>query len=42
MKLEQLHACVNQIPNEESGLHLLNGMKREVVICTVGVFVVRT
>jgi hypothetical protein len=42
MKLEQLHACVNQIPAGESGLHLLNAMKREMVICTVGGFVVRT
>ncbi|HWG32704.1 MAG TPA: hypothetical protein VN650_00955 [Gemmatimonadaceae bacterium] len=36
MKLEQLHACVNQIPAEESGLHLLKGMKREMVICANG------
>ena len=35
MKLEQLHACVNQIPAEESGLHLLDCVKREVVICAI-------
>jgi hypothetical protein len=42
MKLEQLHACVNQIPAEESGLHLLDCVKREVVICTIWEIVVRT
>jgi hypothetical protein len=41
-KLEQLHACVNQIPGEESGLHLLGDVKREAVIFTVSGVVVRT
>lgn len=34
MELERPHACVNQIPEEESGLDLLDGMKREAVIDT--------
>ena len=42
MRLEQLHACVNQIPGEESGLRLLHDMKRETVIGVVWWSLVRT